>query len=175
MADRIAAEVGQAHQRAESRLVKVTSLMSAFRSPGKPARINEVIRLLRDREITIESGWDADSGEMSVRRPGLLKLSMSGSTGEPRGVGDETIQVSSWNARSGMSPERALGTYEEPSAENVLWFNVDPLNATELGSSNIEPAQGNDLASVAPRTAFEERVRHVADRLGEWSPGSTRK
>ena len=70
-----------------------------------------------------------------------------------------------------MTPEQALRPYEEPTVDDVLWFNVDPPDSTELGTSNIEPAQGNDLASAAPRTAFEARVRRVADQLGEWCPG----
>ncbi len=70
-----------------------------------------------------------------------------------------------------MSPEQALRPYGKPTVDDVLWFNVDPPDSTELGTSNIEPAQGIDLTSAPPRTAFEARVRHVADQLGEWCPG----
>lgn len=170
MADRVAAEVRHAHLRGESRLVKVTSLMSAFRRPGHPARINEVIRLLGERGIKIDSGWLTDSGEISVRRPGLLELSLddSGKTREP---GAEEIQLSVWNPGTGMSPERDPASCDPPGVGEVLWFNVEPPSAAALGGANVEPAQVGDSTAAAPTSAFELRVRDVSDQLREWCHG----
>ncbi len=87
MAARIAAEVRHAHALGESRLVKVTSLLNAFRSSDGPVRIRDVLSALQESGIAVDSGWRSDTGLPVIRRTGVLTLTVAPGTepGQPLG------------------------------------------------------------------------------------------
>jgi len=190
VAARIAAEVQYAHALGESRLVKVTSLLNAFRSPDGPVRIRDVLSALHESGIAVDSGWQSDGGLPVIRRTGVLTLTVApGAAPCSRSdVEDDTIRVSVWRPGSGPTAERALGDDLQRGAEDVLWFDIDPP-ALPVGEqppdvrrrrlrpfsepSSRDATEGAVLAKAADPNyeLVESRVQYVTGRLEKWCPG----
>lgn len=183
-ARRIVREVRLAARIGQTRLTKVTSLLHAFRAPGRAAKFNDVKRELEGRGVRLDSGWT------EIRRTGVLELSLS-VIAEQRAAqpdADDTIQVSRWGPNS-VGQERSLTEDEAPATNDVLWFNVDPPPAPAPDSAvlhgrqetrrtqfprsqrTVSPDQGLRGGADPTAEVRDHRVRHVLNRLEGLCPG----
>lgn len=181
-AQRIAAELRHLRNDMDFRLAKVTSLLHAFRRPGEPTKLGEMLKQLEGAGVHYETGWPAEEGVGNVRRSGVLQLSLpDDETLVDQSGADPTIQVSSWTLTN-VSAERSVGECARRDGEEVLWFNIEPTPIPDSVSSAAKPGRER-LAMKRPGAGkgqrrlvsssdtslandpFEQRVKEITGRL----------
>lgn len=186
---RIAEEVRHGHVLGETRLVKVTSLLNAFRAPNSPPRVKDVLNGLHAHGIAVHSGWRSDEGVPVIRRTGVLTLSVDKGAGETVDElsGDDTIRMSVWTPGKVPTRECPLPGYAEPGPSDVLWFDVDPPVLSPPAQTPARRRRLRSLADDGPTTVppagvlakaadpnyglIERRVQHVTSQLENWCRG----
>lgn len=157
VAARIAAEVRHGESSGETRIAKVSSLVNAFRLPGRPAKVVEVTAALEDQGLLVDSDW------AQTRRTGVVRLAATDSARDRLPPGsDPTIQLSVWSPERVSDDELALPPFAAPAPDDVLWFNVDP----PVPPPPAPPGHPDSVPDY-----IESRVQEVAERLGPWCPG----
>ena len=131
VAGRIAAEVRRCGRIDDQTLAKVSSLLQAFRVPGRSTRLSDVHAALAVEGIRMESGWTDDSGVPDIRRSGVVRLFEA----EPQQVmpsprSDLGIRLAVW--RHGQAEkECAFPPVDLDPDGSILWFDVDAPSCPE--------------------------------------------
>ena len=145
VAARIAAEV-----RHGPRLAKVTSMLHAFRTPGRQLPISDVKSCLHKHGVRYSSGWD------SVRQTGVLTLSLADDAQRPLAQpdGDETIQLSVWSPGRVPGDEVPLSPFRPPDPADVLWFKSNrPCLRSQTARAALPPRSSRSAAGGWPMTS----------------------